>query len=769
MKSGARALLLGIVLAAVTVCVSLAQESVSLIGLSAERTDAAVSIELHTTGPADFRVERFTMGDYVSVWSNLLTMSDGVDEIPLELDRPELADLVTGASLANESHHASIRFYLGPQADRSKVFLVEDGDIATLTIRALEGSEELGLTDTSMPDAAVPTGGDPLLSYVPEDLRSSNAGESVSDTSELEDSGETKWEFKPFVPTWTNEPVNPPAAQESEISAGSFYLPRESESQSSSNSAGLPIIGSPSSDAEVNYQYVPSGAQEQGPGGAGDDNGYEGTAPSLEDMMQAASETAAQMLGQPSGQSGQAAAQAAGPGLISTPGDTFRGSFQSEARVSAGTSMAAATGKHLLSGIQIDLFEIVGTPLDQAITLLIAPTDFNVIVDSSVGTNIVSLSFKDRRTDLKDAMDLLTRTYGLDYSVQANTVVVAAHDKINGQLVEFDTRLFVLSYADPLSVKEMLVTTNLLSESQIEIYYGEQEYPEVNDSTELAETTGRTNQESELMQSNLSSTPRNAVLVKAVPEQMDKIAEIIARIDRKPKIIELEVRVCEVTERGRQDLGLTVNEDFIGNVATTESWVEQPNENTAFEAFSIGSFYRSPLDFQVTLNHLVETGDASLLAQPKLNTVEGKQAIYFAGESIPYVSERRIDPQTGQETLTVEFIDIGVTLNFKPRLDQEGKLTIDVNPIVSSLIEMLEVTDGVFAPRSQNRQLRTTVRVADGEPFAMAGLISDRETETISKIPLLADLPMVGKLFRNRRTDTDRTEIIVIVVPHVTE
>lgn len=715
------------------------------------------------------------MGDYISVWSNLLTMSDNVDEIPLELDRPELADFVTGASLANESHHAAIRFYLGPRADRAKAFLVADGDVATLTIRALEDSDDSALTAGSSASPSADNASDPLQSYVPSrpsDDPNTDTNQSLADSTpsaaatEIVNQADTSadnTEYQPFVPTWSAEPVSPPAKTQSNLSAGSFYLPRESGLASDDDTTGLPIIGSPASDAEVNYQFVPSEGMKEDSGSSGGGGNGEASKPSLEDMMQEASDMASQMLNK----QGEQSAQAMGPASISTPGEGFRGSFQSEAEVSSGPPKPAASGKSLLAGIQIDLFEIVGTPLDQAITLLIAPTDFNVIVDSSVGSNVVSLSFKDSRTDLKDAMDLLTRTYGLDYTVQANTVVVAAKDKINGQLVDYDTRLFVLSYADPQSVKDMLTATNLLADDQIEVYYGEQEFPEVNDSTVLSETTGRTNQESELMQSNLSSTPRNAVLVKAVPDQLDQIAAVIERIDRKPKLIELEVRVCEVTETGRKDLGLTVNEDSLGNSSTPETWGEQANENSTFEAFSIGSFYRSPLAFQATLNHLVETGDATLLAQPKLNTVEGKQAIYFAGESIPYISERRIDPGTGQETLTVEFVDIGVTLSFKPRLDNEGKLTIDVNPIVSSLLEMVEVTSGVFAPRSQNRQLRTTVRVSDGEPFAMAGLISDRESETISKIPLLADLPLVGKLFRNRKTDKDRTEIVVIVVPHI--
>ena len=817
-------------MAAVAICAGWAQDTVSLVGISASRTGDAVAIELHTTGPADFHVERFTMGDWVSVWSNQLASPGGVDEIPLELEQPELAGMVEGASLATESHHASIRFYLGPDADRTAVYLSSDDDVATLTIRKRAEFEPLAPDFSPVdvePAAAVETNpssteedrlanyappaepapqpeyvvsadgpaDEPVEPAVPEPAPSiSTPIKPVTDYAPVEPTPastslftaesagpapEPEPESVPVAEDSTSVDLAPPAPRDSAKSPNSFYIPREStaapakfasDPQTSLNELpGYPQLAGPSTEAAVNYQYIPADMQGSGSGGSGGTTSEEEPESlSLEQMMEAATQMAAEMKLQDDAPAASTQTPATSP--ITTPSTSFRGQYDQRASLSPATGMGKMReGKDSLIDYRIDLFEIVGTPLDQAITLLVAPTDFNIIVDSSVGSNSVSLSFKDSQTNLKSALDLLTRAYGLEYAVQANTIVVAAKEQIEGNLVQYDTQLFVLSFADPTSVKEVLIATTLLQPDQIEVYTGEKSYLDVNDSTELAETSGRTNQESMLMESNMSSTPRNAVLVKAVPEQMAGIAEIIDRLDRKPKLIELEVRVCEITETGQQDLGLTVNRDALGDTSTSVGWMESTNENDVIEAFTLGSVYRSALDFTLTLNHLIDEGEATILAQPQLTTVEGKQAIYFAGEQIPYVSERKIDPATGQETLTVDFVDLGVTLNFKPRLDNEGKLTIDVNPIVSSLIEMMEVTDGVFAPRSQNRQLRTTVRVANEEPFAMAGLISERETEVISKIPLLADLPLVGKLFRNRSKDANRTEIIVLVIPRITE
>lgn len=134
MNRGARLLLLGAALALLCASSILAQDSVSLVGFSATRSGDCAVVELHTTQPADFHVERFTMGNYISVWAANLQAGGSVKEIPLDFERPDLADLATGVSLISGKHRSSIRVYLGPNADRARVTLISDGETATVRI-----------------------------------------------------------------------------------------------------------------------------------------------------------------------------------------------------------------------------------------------------------------------------------------------------------------------------------------------------------------------------------------------------------------------------------------------------------------------------------------------------------------------------------------------------------------------------------------------------------------------------------------------------------
>lgn len=801
MNRAGRVLLVAAVLLAGCVCFSLADDAVSLSGISASRQGETAVIELHTTGAPGFRIDHFTLGNWLTVWSQGFLAGNGVTEIPLSFDRPELADIVTAASLVNENRRSGVRLYLGPRADKRGAFLLPDGDVTRVYIPALAelaaaGPDAAGsATADAAPAEAPAAAGDAAPEAASSDATQAPPAEASSDAVQAAPEPAPDAEAG-SQPTEVLSPVAPSAEDLAQVADAvrsavgrdssaeakgstaadntmSFFIPRHTDGQAVvPASQNKPLTA----DAQVSYQVAP---EQQGGGGAGQappESTEPPPATTPEELKQQA-----ERMSEGVQKGGASAEKPMAPSGLRTPAGSFYSPRQAQADVTSGapeTGAAPASGKDALSAIRINLFEILGTPLDQALTLLVAPTDYNIIVDSSVGENTVSLSFKEGRTDLKSALDLLTRTYGLEYIVQSGTIVVAAKDKINGQLVDFQTRVFVLSYADPKSVKDILVNTQQLSKDQVEIYQGEQTYPAVSDSTQLSQVSagggggdgggggGGGGGQIKQIQTNLSSSPRNALLVKAVPSQMEQIAQVIAILDRKPKLIELEVRVCEAQERALKNLGISVQSNETGTpTGINSTWTEQANEASKFEAFSVGSFQRSPLAFLATLNSQIQDRSVSVLAQPTLSTVEGKQAIYFAGESVPYIS-RVTTTNTGTQ-VEVSFLNIGVTLNFKPRLDADGKLTIDVNPIVSSLLEFRQIGQLMEAPRTSERQLATTVRVADQEPFVLAGLISEDERKTVTKVPLLGDMPLVGKLFRNTNRDGQRTEIIIVVVPHI--
>src|SRR5205823_6336960 len=117
----------------------------------------------------------------------------------------------------------------------------------------------------------------------------------------------------------------------------------------------------------------------------------------------------------------------------------------------------------------------------------------------------------------------------------------------------------------------------------------------------------------------------------------------------------------------------------------------------------------------------------------------------------------------------VEYINVGVTLNFKPRLDRDGLITMDINPSVSSLVSFIDLRSGATAPRVQTRQAAATQRVHDGESITLAGLISNTLRTTTTKVPGFGDIPLIGNLFKSKKKDSQRTEIIIVVTPRIVE
>jgi len=227
---GLRLLLFVVAVAVMTCAAGQAQDGVSLVGLSAERANGRAVIELHISGSADFQVNRFTTGDWISVWSDSFEISDNVSEIPLALDRPDLADLVSGASLVNEQRKSTIRLYLGPEADRRGVCITEDGN--TVKVYVPESVPDVPAAPEIEMTPAEPAG-----------LPFTAADEGIDEVEPLAD---------------TAEVVGGSVGDGAPVDVGSFYVPRDSSPQPVVAPAPKPVVtpapkpvATPEIDAEV--------------------------------------------------------------------------------------------------------------------------------------------------------------------------------------------------------------------------------------------------------------------------------------------------------------------------------------------------------------------------------------------------------------------------------------------------------------------------------------------------------------------------------------
>jgi pilus assembly protein CpaC len=171
-------------------------------------------------------------------------------------------------------------------------------------------------------------------------------------------------------------------------------------------------------------------------------------------------------------------------------------------------------------------------------------------------------------------------------------------------------------------------------------------------------------------------------------------------------------------------------------------------------------------DFTAALNFLESEGMARILAEPKLITQSGKEASFLAGGEFP------IPVPQDNNTVTIEYKEFGVALRFTPVVMSDGKISLRVAPSVSDIASSSTIPSGIvgadfIVPNLTTRKLETTVQLYDGQTLALAGLLQDSLRESVSKVPGLGDLPIIGALFRSTSYLQDKTDLLIAVTPHL--
>jgi pilus assembly protein CpaC len=158
-----------------------------------------------------------------------------------------------------------------------------------------------------------------------------------------------------------------------------------------------------------------------------------------------------------------------------------------------------------------------------------------------------------------------------------------------------------------------------------------------------------------------------------------------------------------------------------------------------------------------------------ILAEPNLMTESGKEANFLAGGEFPYPSVQSFGGGAGSSpAITVQFKEFGIRLAFTPILAADGTIHLKVKPEVSTLDFANGVTiNGFSLPALSTRRVESEMSLADGQTFAIAGLVDNRVTELLTKVPGLGDIPILGKLFQSKSFNKSKSELLVIVTPHV--
>jgi len=250
----------------------------------------------------------------------------------------------------------------------------------------------------------------------------------------------------------------------------------------------------------------------------------------------------------------------------------------------------------------------------------------------------------------------------------------------------------------------------------------------------------------------------------------------------------LEVRVSEMSRslikklgvnwnylsEGGNTFGMSMLDNLTSTVSPSDANIQPMSHLSTSEGLtSVGTFVSGSVGlafrflgggatWTVFIDALKDQGLLKVLAEPTLITLSGKTANFLAGGEFP------IPVPQGEETITVEYKTFGVGLNFTPTVLSNNKISMQVAPEVSDLDYTNAISlEGFVIPSITTRRVATTVELADGQSFAIAGLLKDDVRQIVRKIPVLGELPVLGSLFRSSQFRKNETELVIIVTPRL--
>lgn len=241
-----------------------------------------------------------------------------------------------------------------------------------------------------------------------------------------------------------------------------------------------------------------------------------------------------------------------------------------------------------------------------------------------------------------------------------------------------------------------------------------------------------------------------------------------------PSQIRLEAQIIEINSDYTKNLGIQYWSQTPGSNSNSGSSSDNPNNNITVG--TAGLFYGGE-DFSstrkhggwlgshvanvnVTLQALINEGKARILSRPSITTMSGKAANILIGGRIP------IPVSDGNGNVSIDWHEYGVKLNIEPVVDSEDKITSKVHAEVSTLDYSHGVKiDSFSVPGIATREAESEVNVRSGMTMAIGGLINSEDAKIVSKIPLLGDLPIIGRFFRHTSNTRDKRELIILITP----
>jgi type II secretory pathway component GspD/PulD (secretin) len=434
------------------------------------------------------------------------------------------------------------------------------------------------------------------------------------------------------------------------------------------------------------------------------------------------------------------------------------------------------TGVANAERITIDVHD---ADIADVIALLGAESGTNVVADASIKPEKVTLHL--HGVTFQEALSVLVQSHGLQVRKQGNVLIVGAVESMSKRYgdpsdpLSAKTAVVTLAHANPDDVAKEIAqglpdgtviladkrtasvivsgsagtvarAKQLIATLDAPVYGG--------NSGEVAHVyTLRYIKPSDVVAnlkgvlpdgSYAADDPQNAIVVSGNAETQQTAERFVKSMDVPSPQVLFEVRVA--------DLEPVNDQSNVGIQFGGYDLAGQPISGAATYAFANNS-----VAINARLNLLVSKGQAQILATPKLVTLNNKEADLLIGQTYPVIY---YDARLGGQQ--VQFVDIGVKLRLTPTIGSDGSVTAEMHPEYSAIQGFV----GGY-PVIANRRVDSTLRVKDNQTIVLGGLMREIDSQTLSKLPGLADIPIIGKIFQNKERTHERDEVVFLITPHV--
>ncbi|EFC92287.1 type II and III secretion system protein [Dethiosulfovibrio peptidovorans DSM 11002] len=370
----------------------------------------------------------------------------------------------------------------------------------------------------------------------------------------------------------------------------------------------------------------------------------------------------------------------------------------------------------------------------------------NIVLDPSVA-EIPPLTMRFDEAPLREVFGYLMRLYGLSYAKVGKTLVIGSPEGISKVMGEEKTRVYDVAYSDVKTLPDMLGGLTTIPKEKITV----------------DERLGR-------------------LFVKGSENQLSDFERVLQTVDDPGKQVMLRARIIEIKDEASDELETMLNAVYKHWWLSTSSsgaeggysYVKDPDsynpptgedrpggiEFPGIEIPDIGTGGIRLLD--TGLKALVTANKGKVLANPSVITVSGQKASIKLVENLKYISAR---DDAGNPTYSDE--EVGPKLEFTPLVGRDGVISVELSIATGEVIAWKEGNQGEEFPQTSEREVVTSIRVRDGEPFVVGGLFNERHTENTTKIPILGDIPLLGEFFKSKSKTDDRTEVVMVVIPYI--